>query len=64
MKEFNFHKAFSFKPAAVLKINLATSIFQGFCPAFKKVFLEEYLSLAASISPLKRASYSQPEMIY
>ena len=64
MKEFNFDKGFSFYPATVPKINFAAIIFQGFFLAFKNVFFQEQLSLAASVSLLKSLGCSLSEAIY
>ena len=64
VKEFNFGRASSFLPATVLTISLATSICQEFCLAFKNVFFQEQLPLTASLSSLKSAGYSLPEVIY
>ena len=58
MKEFKFGKASNFQPAPTLKIKFAVSVFQGVCLAFKNLFFQQQLSLAASISPLKSVSCS------
>ena len=64
MKELNFGKASSFLPATVLKTNFTTINFQGFSLAFKNVFFQEQLPLAASFSLLKCVNCSLSEVTY